>query len=129
MRGKEQTAPPVYDRWGLQPHLLRQGLAHKVVDGILEDTADTVQLQDAFDVRWVDVERTHELLWDVYQIDYLLDWDLWPEKSTRASIPAQYYLTYASLGEALRLREKPELAEDNYVRAERLLQLSDALEP
>ncbi len=123
------TAPPVYDRWGLQPHMLRQGLAHKVVNGILEDTADTVQLQDAFDVRWVDLGRSEHLLWDVYQIDYLLDWDLWPEKSTRASIPAQYYLAYASLGEAYRLREKPDMAEQNYLRAELLLRLSDAFEP
>ena len=123
------TAPPVYDRWGLQPHMLRQGLAHKVVDGLLENTAETVQLQEAFDVRWVDVDRTQRLLWDVYQIDYLLDWDLWPEKSTRASIPAQYYLAYASLGEAYRLRDKPDLAEQNYVRAEQLLRLSDAFEP
>ena len=123
------TAPPVYDRWGLQPHMLRQGLAHKIVNGILENTADTVQLQDAFDVRWVDVARSQQLLWDVYQIDYLLDWDLWPEKSTRASIPAQYYLAYASLGEAYRLRDKPAAAEENYLRAERLLRLSDAFEP
>ena len=123
------TAPPVYDRWGLQPHMLRQGLAHKLVNGLLEPTDDTVQLQEAFDVRWVDVGRSHELLWDVYQIDYLLDWELWPEKSTRASIPAQYYLAYASLGEAYRLLEKPELAEQSYVRAEQLLMLSDAIEP
>ena len=123
------TAPPVYDRWGLQPHMLRQGLAHKLVNGLLENTDDTVQLQEAFDVRWVDVPRSQELLWDVYQIDYLLDWELWPEKSTRASIPAQYYLAYASLGEAYRLREKPELAEQSYVRAEQLLMLSDAIEP
>ena len=123
------TAPPVYDRWGLQPHMLRQGLAHKLVNGILEDTADTVRLQDAFDVRWVDVGRTQQLLWNVYQIDYLLGWELWPEKSTRASIPAQYYLAYASLGEAYRLRDKPELADENYRRAESLLRLSDALGP
>ncbi len=122
------TAPPVYDRWGLQPHMLRQGLAHKLVNGLLENTDETVQLQEAFDVRWVDVPRSQELLWDVYQIDYLLDWDLWPEKSTRASIPAQYYLAYASLGEAYRLREKPELAEQSYIRAEQLLMLSDAIE-
>jgi hypothetical protein len=109
--------------------MLRQGLAHKVVDGLLEDTADTVQLQEAFDVRWVDVSRSEALLWDTYQIDYLLEWDLWPEKSTRASIPAQYYLAYASLGEAYRLREKPDMAEQNYLRAEQLLRLSDAFEP
>lgn len=123
------TAPPVYDRWGLQPHMLRQGLAHKLVNGILEDTADTVRLEDAFDVRWVDVGRTQQLLWNVYQIDYLLGWELWPEKSTRASIPAQYYLAYASLGEAYRLRDKPEQADENYRRAESLLRLSDALGP
>jgi hypothetical protein len=118
------TAPPVYDQWGLQPFLVRQGLAYKLVDGPIESTTDRVQLDEQFDVRWVDRERTHVLLWDVFQLDYLLDWELWPEPSTRASIPAQYYIAHIALGEAHRLREEPAEAERAYQRGERLFRLA-----
>ncbi|MFQ5888578.1 MAG: DUF2723 domain-containing protein [Gemmatimonadota bacterium] len=119
------TAPPVYQVWNLEPHLLRQGLAHKLVDGLLESTADTVQLGAQFNVRWIDRTRTETLLWDVFQLDYLLDWEIWPEPSTRASIPAQYYLAHIALGEAHSLRERPSAAEENYERGTRLLELSN----
>lgn len=118
------TAPPVYQRWQLEPHLLRQGLAHKVVDGPLESTADTVWLGDLLDVNWIDRARTERLLWDVFQVAYLEDWELWPEPSTRASIPAQYYLAYMALGVAEEMLERPEEAERAFVRAEKLLALS-----
>jgi len=119
------TAPPVYQEWNLEPHLLRQGLAYKLADGLLESTADTVQLPEQwFGVRWVDMARTHALLWDVFQLDYLLDWKLWPEPSTRASIPAQYYVAHTALGEAERMREEPERANEDYARGRRLLELS-----
>ncbi len=119
------TAPPVYGTWNLQPHLIRQGLAHKLAVGMIESTTDTVPLREEFDVTWIDRARTQELLWNVYQVDYLLGWDLWPEPSTRSSIPTQYYLSYMALGEADRLRGDMTGAETNYERAERLLSLSE----
>jgi hypothetical protein len=119
------TAPPVYGRWRLQPHLLRQGMAHKVVHGLLESAGDTVFVGGQLDIPWVDRQRTQELLWDVFQVDYLLDWDTWPEPSTRSSIPAQYYLAYMALTVAHELREDPDEADRAFARAERLLQLSD----
>jgi hypothetical protein len=119
------TAPPVFGVWNLQPHLLRQGLAFKTVDGMLESTADTVRLSDQFPVRWLDLDRTRHLLWDVFQVEYLLSWDLWPEPSTRSSIPAQYYLSYFSLAEGLRLRDQPDLAERSYERARQFLDLGN----
>ena len=118
------TAPPVYSAWRFQPHLLRQGLAHKLVHGPLESTADTVFLGDVADIVWIDRERTNALLWDVFQVDYLLDWDLWPEPSTRASIPAQYYLAYATLGMAEELLENPTAAERSFLWAEEMLELT-----
>jgi hypothetical protein len=118
------TAPPVYGRWRLQPHLLRQGLAHKVVHQLLESTADTVYLGNDLDVGWIDRPRTRELLWNVFQLEYLFGWDEWPEPSTRASIPAQYYMAFLSLGLAEQLREQPDEAERNFARAERFLNLS-----
>ena len=119
------TAPPVYGRWRLQPYLLRQGMAHKLVHGLLESAGDTVFVGARLDIPWVDRKRTQELLWDVFQVDYLLDWDTWPEPSTRASIPAQYYLAYMALTVAHELRDEPEEADRAYERAERLLRLSD----
>ena len=119
------TAPPVYGLWHLQPHLMRQGLTYRTMDTMMESTADTVEMPREFSVRWLDRDRTRTLLWDVFQIDYLLDWDYWPEPSTRSSIPTQYYLAHMALGEAQRLRDSPDLAERNYRRARRLLQLTE----
>ena len=119
------TAPPAFRTWNLGPHLLRQALGFKLETGVIESTTDTVQLSRQFGVRWVDVDRSQALLWDVFQVNYLLDWALWPEPSTRSSIPAQYYLAYMSLGEALRMREQQSAAERNYQRAQQLLQLSE----
>ncbi|MFQ5746100.1 MAG: DUF2723 domain-containing protein [Gemmatimonadota bacterium] len=121
------TAPPVYQHWALQPYLLRQGLAHKLIDGVLESTTDTVELGAPFDVRWIDRKRTETLLWDVFQLEYLLGWERWPEPSTRASIPSQYYLAHVALGEAYRLRELPEDAQRNYDRGTALLRLAGPL--
>jgi hypothetical protein len=119
------TAPPVYQTWKLQPHLLRQGLALKLVDGIMESTMEQVQLPPQFPVRWIDRARTSELLWDEFQLDYLLDWDTWPEPSTRASIPTQYYVAFISLGEAEMARQDTIAGERAYAKGARLLELSD----
>ncbi len=118
------TAPPVYSRWRLAPHLLRQGLAHALVNGPLESTADTVFVGDALDIPWVDRVRSEALLWDVFQVAYLLDWDVWPEPSTRSSIPSQYYLAYAAVGLANEMRDMPAEAERAFRRGERLLMLA-----
>ncbi len=115
------TAPPVYGRWRFQPHLMRQGLAHKVVNGPLVETPDTLSLAENVPlgtVPWIHRSRTRELLWNVFQIDYLLGWDLWPEPSTRQSIPLQYLLAYRSLGITDELLGDEEEAVRNYERAE-----------
>jgi hypothetical protein len=118
------TAPPVYQVWELEENMVRQGLAHKLVDAPLEETVDRVALDPQFGVRWIDLERSHELLWNVFQLDYLLEWDLWPEPSTRASIPAQYYIAHVALSEAHRLREEPEEAMRALERGTRLYELA-----
>jgi hypothetical protein len=122
------TAPPVYEQWNLGAHLIRHGLAHKLVEDI-EPTENIVLLDPQFIIRWVDVERTEHLLWDVFRLDYLFDWKLWPEPSTRASIPAQYYIAHIALAAALDYLERPEDAEAAAVRGERLLELSGRVIP
>ncbi len=122
------TAPPVYEQWNLGAHLIRHGLAHKLAENI-EATDNIVLLDPQFIIRWVDVERTEHLLWDVFRLDYLFDWDLWPEPSTRASIPAQYYIAHIALAAALEYLERPEDAEAAAVRGERLLELTGRVIP
>ena len=116
------TAPPVYQKWGLQPHLVRHGLAFKLVDDLLEETVDTVTLADqmpnTLSPTWVNSTRSRELLWNVFQIDYLLDWKEWREPSTESSIPAQYYLAYFLQG-----MSESQLADT--VAAQRSFEMSD----
>ena len=103
---------------------MRQGLALKLMDGEPESTVNHVRLDGRYGGLWLDLERTRTLLWDVFQLEYLLDWDLWPDPSTRASIPAQYSLAHLVLGDALTLREETELAERSYERGEQLYRLT-----
>jgi len=121
------TAPPVYRVWDLHmyPRLLRQGLAYKLVNGPIEATDEVVELVGLpIDVPWIDRTRSDTLLWDVFQLDYLLDDDLWLEPSTRSSIPAQYYFAYATLAAAHELRGEEEPAQASQSRAEQFYDLT-----
>ncbi|MEE8572707.1 MAG: DUF2723 domain-containing protein, partial [Gemmatimonadota bacterium] len=122
------TAPPVYEQWSLEPHLIRHGLAHKLAENI-EPTDDLVQLDPQFIIQWIDDPRTYRLLWEVFRLDYLLEWDLWPEPSTRSSIPAQYYIAHVALAAALDQLDRPEDAEAAALRGEQLLLLRGRLIP
>ncbi len=123
------TAPPVYDKWGLQPHLLRQGLAFKLVDEPLEETMDVINLAEeipgGLSPTWIDRARTSQLLWNVFQVDYLLDWERWPEPSTEASIPTQYYVAYLTLGLAERRVQNDVEARRAFDRTDAFLRLSN----
>jgi len=124
------TAPPVYQKWGLNPHLVRQGLAFEVTAGPIEETDDRIDLKEEWPAgigspSWIDRERTRELLWDVFRVDYLETWDEWPEPSTRSSIPTQYYVAYLMLGMADQVAGDVDDAERAYDRAERMLALTD----
>ena len=116
------TAPPVYGKWGLQPHLVRHGLAFKLVDAALEETDDLVNLRaympNTISPTWNDRARTSELLWDVFRFDGVLEWDEWPEPSTQSSIPAQYYLAYYLHGMTEEHLGDVEAAEEAYGRAD-----------
>ena len=124
------TAPPVYQAWDLGPKLLRQALAYKLVDGPIEGTDEIVSLaEEGLPVPWIDRARSHELLWNVFQVDYLLQEEFWFEPSTRASIPAQYYYAYATLSFAHEMRGEEELAEASMTRAERFFTLAQQVLP
>ena len=116
------TAPPVYGKWGLQPHLVRHGLAFKLVDAPLEATEDLVSLREympnTVSPTWNDRARTSQLLWDVFRFEGVLEWDEWPEPSTQSSIPAQYYLAYYLQGMTEEHLGNVEAAEEAYGRAD-----------
>ncbi len=123
------TAPPVYEKWGLQPSLVRHGLAFKLVDAALEESDDLVNLAEQLpggrSPTWTDRTRTRALLWDVFLVDYLLGWDEWPEPSTESSIPAQYYLAYLLQGVAeSRLEDNLEAAERSFLRSDHFARLA-----
>jgi hypothetical protein len=117
------TAPPVYEQWNLERYLLRQGLAHKLPEQPIVENESVVQLDPQFIIQWIDVDRTSHLIWDTFRLDYLLDWTIWPEPSTRASIPAQYYITHIALASAMDRLGDPEEAQRIAVRGEKLLTL------
>lgn len=123
------TAPPVFEAWDLQPQLVRHGLAYKLINGPIESTDEVVELDLGVQIGWIDRERTQALLWDVFQVDYLLEDEIWTEPSTRASIPAQYYLAYLTLGFAHDLREAPVLSQQSVDRAGRFLALTERVVP
>ena len=124
------TAGAVWDRWQLQPHLVRQGLAFKLVDGPLEESGPLVDLSGYLGgsglPAWHDRVRTGELLEDVFLVDDILAWDEWPDPSTRSNIPGVYYLAHASHGIAEELRGESDAAEWAYRRANRFARLADS---
>ncbi len=116
------TAPPVYGKWGFQPHLVRHGLAFKLVDAPLEASEELVDLREympnTVSPTWNDRARTEELLWNVFEVEGVLDWEEWPEPSTASSIPAQYYLAYYLQGMTEEHLGDVEAAEQAYQRAD-----------
>ena len=116
------TAPPVYGKWGFQPHMVRHGLAFKLVDAPLEAAGDLVSLREYMpnttSPTWNDRARTEDLLWDVFEVEGMLDWEEWPEPSTESSIPAQYYLAYYLQGMTEEHLGDVDAAEQSYQRAD-----------
>ena len=91
---------------GVQPYLVRQGLAFKLNNGDLNTTAPdgTVAIIDTPIRRvtgsWVDVPRTEHLMEEVFvNRSDLPNWDHWPDHST-IGIPSYYSWSYYALAQA-----------------------------
>ena len=126
------TAPPVFMQWGLQPHLRREGLALRLVNGPLVETADVDDLSRHFgeaagSLTWIDRTRTRDLLWDVFEVEDVLEWDEWPEPSTKSTIPGMYYVAYQMLGLAEESGGDGSTALRSYERATRFARLAGLL--
>jgi hypothetical protein len=89
---------------GVQPYLVRHGLAHKLVNGDPRASASAVTIEDA-SIRQitgavVDVARTEVLLERAFDNHSgLPDWDRWPDHST-VGIPNYYAWAYYALAQA-----------------------------
>ena len=109
---------------GLEPYLVRQGLAYKVHNGDLAGSPPpgVVRLQDEYLTpvtgAWVDVPRTEALLEDVFlHRSDLPDWPHWPDHST-IGIPNYYAWAWYALAQAA-------LEEGNAQRMEELRATAD----
>ncbi|MBI4519950.1 MAG: hypothetical protein HY701_03885, partial [Gemmatimonadetes bacterium] len=119
-----------YEPLGLTQMLVRQGLAYKLHNGSLETASPpgVVALQasalNAVTGRWLDVDRTNALVWDVFVHRGGIpdEWRFWPDKPTRG-IPNYYaWAHYALAQAALQAGDQPAV-DRNVERAEVWLQL------
>jgi hypothetical protein len=102
---------------GVQPHLIRHGLAFKLHNGPVATTAPagTVRIEEnpirAVTGPAVNVPRTETLLEQVFaHHSGLPDWDHWPDHST-IGIPNYYAWAYYALAQAAAQNERPDVLE------------------
>ena len=117
---------------GLQPYLVRQGLAFRLNNGpLIEEEGGGVVRMDASPFSavtgdWVDVPRTRILLDDVFVHRGGIpdEWSHWPDRST-LGIPSYYAWSYIALAQAA-LQTSDQAALDLYqARAEAWSLLAD----
>ena len=127
------TTTQAYDRIGLRPHLLRQGLALKLVNGPLEPDAEQgiVAIPQSVQVQvpggYVDLPVTDTLLWDVFVHRGGIpdEWEFWPEPST-TNIPWYYLYTHYAAYAAHLLKGEDEEAARHLERFEAWRELTEA---
>ena len=105
-----------YEKFNIQPWMIRQGVAYKLASANLEPTESTLPLppQARFQAGrmfpfWVDVDRTQALLDEYYTFRDLKERTFWPDLSTNG-IPLQYYQAYTALATAFMMRGQMELS-------------------
>lgn len=124
------TTTNAYEPLGLEPYLLRQGLAFKLHNGSLETAPPpgAVRLQDSpitpITGRWLDLQRTQQLAWNVFvHRGGIPDrWKFWPDRPTRG-IPHYYAWTHYALAQAFLADANDEAVNRNVERAEAWLAL------
>ena len=109
-----------YEKFHLQPYMIRQGVALKVNPDSVDPSPDIVPLPVQARVQggrvqpfWIDVNRTASLLAEHYIYRDLLDWTFWPDLSTNG-IPLQYYQAWAGLGTAYLILNRQQQAEEAF---------------
>jgi hypothetical protein len=115
---------------GLDRFVARQGVAYKLVDPASDaDMAGLLPMpQDApyspvFGA-FLDVERTHQLLWDVFIYRDLMHRRHWPDDATRG-IPTYYAYAHVSLAQARSILGDEAAANQNMQRLEEWMGLAE----
>ncbi|UCF18155.1 MAG: DUF2723 domain-containing protein [Gemmatimonadota bacterium] len=95
-----------FERFSIQPWMVRQGVAFKLAAEDVEATQSVVPLPSSARLQgprsfpfWVDVDRTRALLDDYYVYRDLRERTFWPDLSTNG-IPLQYYQAAVTLATA-----------------------------
>ncbi len=95
-----------FERFELQPWMVRQGTAFKFETGPVQPSPSLVPLPPSVRIQggrsfpyWVDVERTRRLLEEYYVFRDLRERKFWPDLSTNG-IPLQYYQAYVAMATA-----------------------------
>ncbi|MEX2570074.1 MAG: DUF2723 domain-containing protein [Gemmatimonadota bacterium] len=113
---------------GLAPHLVRQGLAYKLVTPEEIEAAGYVAMpqESAYAEilgAYLDAPRTRALLWEEFVYRDLIDRSRWPDDSTRG-IPSYYAYSHMALAQGEQLLGNPEVAEANLERVDAWLELA-----
>jgi hypothetical protein len=104
---------------GLQPWVVRQGLASKLWSDDPEDSPGIIRVSDGVGGEWVDFERTLHLADEVFTYRGLEDRAIWADRAT-LNIPWHFLYLHAQLADAaIRGRGDRELADRLMDRADR----------
>jgi hypothetical protein len=114
---------------GVQPYLVRQGLAFRMNDGALTDSMETVTALEpspysSVTGNWLDEARTKTLMEEVFvhRGGIPHEWDHWPDIAT-LGIPNYYSWVYTALMQGANQSANIEAAEQYRIEAEAWLQL------
>ena len=110
---------------GLDPFVVRQGLASKLRFESLEDAPGVVKVSDSVGGEWLDLDRSRTLASDVFMYRGLRDREIWADRAT-LNIPWHFYYLYLQLADAVsQTREAEELSESEEVLMEGFLDEAD----
>jgi hypothetical protein len=114
----------------LDPFVARQGVAYKLIDpddaqmmaGLVEMPQD-LPYSPVFGA-YLDVERTHQLLWQDFIYRDLIDRPHWPDDATRG-IPTYYAYAHVALAHARMMTGDEPAAQQNMQRLEEWMALAE----
>jgi hypothetical protein len=113
-----------YERWNIQPWMIRQGVAFKVVPTEIRPTTSLIPIPSNARARggrvfpfWFDIERSTELM-DQYIFRDITDRTFWPDLSTNG-IPLQYYQAYIALATAYLVMGQQDLSDLSLEQAQK----------
>ena len=110
---------------GLDPFVVRQGIAGKLRLEGLEDAPGVVRVSENIGGEWIDLDRSIRLAEEVFSYRGLIDRPIWEDRST-LNIPWHFYFLYLQMADAVaRAREGGELSAAEEERMERFLDRAD----